>query len=50
MRSLALALTLLFAAGSAAVACPAHTAGHGDGTASTVAQKPPAQPSQGGQG
>lgn len=49
MRSLALALTLLFAAGSAAVACPMHTAGHGDGTA-TVAQKPPAQPSQGGQG
>ena len=38
MRLLALVAALLFAAGSA-IACPMHTAGHGQ----TVAQKPPAQ-------
>ena len=38
MRLLALVATLLFAAGSA-IACPMHTAGHGQ----TVAEKPPAQ-------
>ena len=46
MRLAALVAALLFAAGSA-LACPMHTAGHGD-AGTTVAQKPPAQQQQGG--
>lgn len=42
MRLLALVAALLFTAGTAAVACPMHTAGHGQ-SSQTVAQKPPAQ-------